>query len=84
MIRQFRKKPATIEAVQIDGPESVQPIVEWMNNATIGWQTNPPTIWIDELGGRITAKDGDWIVRGTYENFTVIPDHIFIRTYQEV
>ena len=56
MIRQYRKKPVTIEAIQLDGPESIQPIVEWMNSATTGWQTDPPTIWIDTLEGRMTVS----------------------------
>jgi hypothetical protein len=84
MIRQFRKRPATIEAVQIDGPESVQPIIEWMNTKTAGWMTEPPTIWIDSIVGRTTAYDGDWVVRDVDGSCRVISDAEFVRTYQEV
>ena len=84
IIRQFKKKPVTIEAMQIDGPATVQPIVEWMNDNTVGWQTEPPTIWIDTLEGRMTADDGDWIIKGVAGEFYPCKDNIFIRTYQEV
>jgi hypothetical protein len=82
--RTFRKKPVAIEAMQIDGPETVQPIVDWMNSATVGWQTSPPTIWIDTLEGRMTADDGDWIIKGVAGEFYPCKDSIFVRTYQEV
>lgn len=84
IIRHFKKKPVTIEAMQIDGPETVQPIVNWMNSATTGWQTEPPTIWIDTLEGRMTAEDGDWIIKGVAGEFYPCKDNIFVRTYQEV
>lgn len=84
IVRHFKKKPVTIEAMQIDGPETIQPIVEWMNSATTGWQTEPPTIWIDTLEGRMTAEDGDWIIKGVAGEFYPCKDNIFIRTYQEV
>ena len=80
----FRKKPVAIEAMQIDGPDSIQPIIKWMNSATIGWQTEPPTIWIDTLEGRMTADDGDWIIKGVESEFYPCKDSIFVRTYQEV
>ena len=81
--RSFRKKPITIEAIQIE-EDSVLEIVEWMNSATVGWQTNPPIIWIDTLEGRMTAEDGDWIIKGVAGEFYPCKDSIFIRTYQEV
>lgn len=84
IVRTFKKKPVTIEAMQIDGPETVQPIVGWMNSATTGWQTEPPTIWIDTIEGRMTAEDGDWIVKDLSGEFYTCKDHVFIRTYQEV
>ena len=82
--RTFRKKPVAIEAMQIDGPSTIQPIITWMNSATAGWQTDPPTIWIDTLEGRMTADDGDWIIKGVAGEFYPCKDSIFVRTYQEV
>ena len=82
--RTFRKRPTTVEAMQIDGSETIQPIVEWMNNETTGWQTDPPTIWVDTLEGRMTAYDGDWIVKGINGGFITCTDDVFVRTFQEV
>lgn len=81
--RTFRKKPVAIEAMQLED-YNVQEIVKWINSATVGWQTDPPTIWIDTLEGRMTAQEGDWIIRGINGEFYPCKDDIFVRTYQEV
>lgn len=84
LVRRFRKKPVTIEAMQLTDAKSVLDIEEWINSRTVGFQTNPPTIWIDTLEGRMTANAGDWIIRGVDGEFYPCKDSIFIKTYQEV
>jgi hypothetical protein len=84
MVRQFRKRPVTVEAIQITDGKSVFDIVEWMNSKTVGYQTTPPTIWIDTLEGRMTADQFDWIIKGVDGEFYPCKPHIFERTYQEV
>lgn len=81
--RHFRKKPITVEAMQLE-EGNVQEIIKWMDTPTVGWQTNPPTVWIDTLEGRMTAKDGDWIVKGIEGGFIAMSDYVFVRTYQEI
>lgn len=83
-VRKFRKKPVTIEAMQLTDATSVLDIEEWINSPTTGYQTNPPTIWIDTLEGRMTANAGDWIIKGVNGEFYPCKDEIFIKTYQEV
>lgn len=83
-VRQFRKRPVTIEAMQITDATSVLDIEEWINSATTGYSTNPPTIWIDTLEGRMEGRVGDWIIKGVNGEFYPCRNDIFIKTYQEV
>lgn len=83
-IRQYRKRPVVIEAMQLTDAASVFDIEEWINSSDTGYQTNPPTIWIDTLEGRMTANAGDWIIKGVNGEFYPCKDSIFVKTYQEV
>ena len=83
-VRHFRKRPVTIEAMQLTDAASVLDIEEWINSPATGYQTNPPTIWIDTLEGRMTANAGDWIIKGVNGEFYPCRNDIFIKTYQEV
>lgn len=83
-VRQFRKRPVTIDAMQITDATSVLDIADWINSPTVGYQTNPPTIWIDTLEGRMEGRQSDWIIKGVNGEFYPCKDSIFIKTYQEV
>ena len=83
-VRKFRKKPVTIEAMQLTDAKSVLDIEEWINSGDVGFSTNPPTLWIDTLEGRIEASVGDWIIKGIEGEFYPCKNEIFIKTYQEV
>lgn len=83
-VRRFRKKPVTIEAMQITDGASVLDIAEWINSPTTGYNTTPPTIWIDTLEGRMTGEQTDWIIKGVNGEFYPCKNEIFIKTYQEV
>ena len=83
-VRQFRKRPVTIEAMQITDATSVLDIEEWINNPATGYSTNPPTIWIDTLEGRMEGREGDWIIKGVSGEFYPCKPDIFEKTYQEV
>jgi hypothetical protein len=83
-VRKFRKKPVTIEAMQLTDAKSVLDIEEWINSGDVGFSTNPPTLWIDTLEGRMEATTGDWIIKGVEGEFYPCKNNIFIKTYQEV
>jgi len=84
VVRKFRKKPVTIEAMQLTDAKSVLDIEEWINSGDVGFSTNPPTLWIDTLEGRMEASVGDWIIKGIEGEFYPCKNEIFIKTYQEV
>lgn len=83
-VRKFRKRPVTIEAMQLTDAKSVLDIEEWINSGDVGFSTNPPTIWIDTLEGRMEGRVGDWIIKGVNGEFYPCKNEIFIKTYQEV
>ena len=84
LVRKFRKRPVTIEAMQITDEKSVLNIEGWINSPSVGFSTSPPTVWIDTLEGRMTGNVGDWIIKGVQGEFYPCKDSIFIKTYQEV
>jgi hypothetical protein len=84
VVRKFRKKPVTIEAMQLTDAKSVLDIEDWINSGDVGFSTNPPTLWIDTLEGRMEASVGDWVIKGTEGEFYPCKNEIFIKTYQEV
>ena len=84
VVRKFRKRPVTIEAMQITSGESVLSIAEWINNPQTGYSTNPPTVWIETLEGRMEGSTGDWVIKGTEGEFYPCKSDIFNKIYQEV
>lgn len=84
VVRKFRKRPVTVEAMQITDGQSVLDIEEWINNPMTGYSTNPPTVWIDTKEGRMEGSQGDWIIKGVEGEFYPCKPNIFTKTYQEV
>ena len=84
VVRKFRKRPVTIEAMQITSGESVLSIAEWIDSPQTGYSTNPPTVWIETLEGRMEGSIGDWVIKGTEGEFYPCKPDIFNKIYQEV
>ncbi len=89
-MRQFRKKPVVIEAVQFDGSAENREIVLNFtgfcakNAKTIYWREEDQggQIVIRTLEGDLIAVLGDWIIRGVKgEVYPCKPD-IFAATYE--
>jgi hypothetical protein len=70
--------------MQLTDAKSVLDIEDWINSGDVGFSTNPPTLWIDTLEGRMEASVGDWIIKGVEGEFYPCKNNIFIKTYQEV
>jgi hypothetical protein len=71
----FRKKPVIIEAVQFDGIN----LPEGVNR-----EPNMEDGYIDTLEGRMTVRQGDWVITGVKgEKYPCKPD-IFEQTYEPV
>lgn len=88
----FRKKPVTIEALRFLGPwESAKPILNWIEDNKPIDRSGPRwadrdggVLFINTLEGEMTAKAGDWIIRGIKGEFYPCKPDIFAATYEEV
>jgi hypothetical protein len=78
----FRKKPVEIEAIQFDGSKaSYLAIEQWAGHKAImlGEDWN---VEIATLEGTMTARPGDWIIKGVKGEFYPCKPDIFIATYE--
>lgn len=92
----FRKKPVVIEALQFDGSwQSAKPILDWMeperpiDRSGARWSDARPgrpegLLYINTLEGEMTARPGDWVIRGVQGEFYPCKPDIFEATYEPV
>lgn len=86
--RFFQRKPITIEAVQLSVKNlaAVEQFLgdgfEFQTGTTVG--DDDISIDLDTLTGPVTAKNGDWLIRGPTGEIYPCPDIIFQMTYVEV
>lgn len=82
----YRKKPVVIDAIQfLGGTDSLNAVLAWSDQ----WddealQGSDEAIVIDTLEGAMTARVGDWIIRGVKGEFYPCKPEIFAATYDEV
>ena len=80
MIKKFRKKPVTIEAIQWTGKNLSE-----IDNFVGGSIANKSTILIiHTLEGDMEASMGDYIIKGINGEFYPCKPDIFAKTYEEV
>ena len=80
MIKKFRKKPVTIEAIQWTGKNLSE-----IDNFVGGSIANKSTILIiHTLEGDMEASMGDYIIKGINGEFYPCKPDIFAKTYDEV
>jgi len=86
MSQQFRKKPVVIDAMLWDGSVgSANAIVKWIGDGARFHQgTGGEQIAIPTLEGVMSARSGDWIIRGVQGEFYLCKPDIFSATYEAV
>lgn len=88
--QKFRKKPVEIEAYQFTGSSSSANMIEdWIAGGPYpergGMQTaDMRNCKIETLEGTMTARPGDWIIKGVQNEFYPCKPDIFEATYKEV
>ncbi len=77
------KKPVTIEAIKIDCADDVHRALEWMNTFDVpaSARVSDIEVYIDTLEGRMTASEGDYIIKGVQGEFYPCKPGIFRETY---
>jgi hypothetical protein len=81
----YRKKPLPVEARQLLGSEDGQlgrDLADWCGGSVAG-TFSEPKVWVPTLEGGLTARCGDWIVKGPREEFWPVKGSIFAETYED-
>jgi len=91
MIKQYRKKPVVIEAMEFvtnnePGDVTMNKIVSWVNDnqGIIICHHDGTDIFINTLEGVMVASCGDFIIKGIKGEFYPCKPDIFKATYDEV
>jgi hypothetical protein len=83
MVKQYRKKPVVIEAVQFDGTNAEEIFKSFYRPTDEPW-TGDGTIKIRTLEGVLEASAGDFIIRGVKGELYPCKPDIFEKTYEAV
>ena len=78
--RRYRKRPVTIEAVHWTG-DNGEEVARFMGQDRPPWP-GPTPIEIQTLEGTMTARVGDWIIRGIKGEYYLCKPDIFEATYE--
>ncbi len=93
-VKQFRKKPVVIEALQYDNAnykevseftgQEMKPVLESETAYVAGKGAPIFSISIDTLEGEMKAMPSDWIIKGVNGEFYPCKPDIFKKTYEAV
>lgn len=85
MVKQYRKRPVIIEAIQLT-KENFADVLTFCNNAgnIIASNENNMGVSISTLEGTMLADIGDYVIRGIKGEYYPCKPDIFERTYEEV
>jgi hypothetical protein len=84
MIKEYRKKPVVIKAVQWTG-ENVNEILEFCADAEFDMGIDgPKNLEIKTLEGTMQADIGDYIIQGVKGEFYPCKPDVFEKTYEPV
>lgn len=91
----FKSKPVVIEAMQFI-PENAQALIDWLPYDVYALVPKPTSYELDltvqyekileikTLEGVMTARTGDWIIKGTLGEFYPCKDEVFRKKYEPV
>jgi len=80
----YRKKPVFIEAQQFTD-ETKDRVFNWITcNTAADFDDGKPILKIQTLEGVMTARIGDWIIKGVNGEFYPCKPDIFEQTYELV
>ena len=86
IIKQYIKKPVTIEAVQLTDDNHSE-IIQWLSSYNVESytlkSTDPSELYIETLEGVMKASIGDYIIKGVKDEFYPCREDIFKMTYDE-
>jgi hypothetical protein len=84
----FRKKPVEIQAMRYvhERPQDAAPVLSWIRSGGGSADFDPASgaVLIITLEGLMSARSGDWIIRGVQGEFYPCKPGIFDATYEPV
>ena len=80
----YRKKPLVIDAIQWDGDNVLAWLEKFPESRNLIQIENAQEITIKTLEGNMTAREGDYIIRGVKGEFYPCKADIFDLTYERV
>ena len=83
MIKQYRKKPVVIEAIQWTGNNHIE-VAEFMFGANVYINSPKGYVEIETLEGKMYADVNEYIIKGVKGEFYPCKPDIFEQTYEEV
>jgi hypothetical protein len=83
-MKQFRKKPVVIEAIQITDATFDDPHPNDDHVVGVLYDPRERCVFIDTLEGRMRGDLGDWIIRGTKGELYPCKPDIFADIYEAV
>lgn len=79
----FRKKPVVIDAIRWNGLNASE-VLDFIGYDNALLWSGKGTIEIHTLEGKMTASEGDWIIKGIQGEFYPCKPDIFEATYEPV
>lgn len=89
MIKKFKKKPVIIEALKITGSDkNLDELIDFMGHSFEGASMNTKNktaqVYIKTLEGTMTAKQGDYVIKGIKGEFYSCRGDIFKKSYEAI
>lgn len=82
-IKQYIKKPVTIEAIQLTDKNHLE-IIQWLSSYEVeSYILNSSEFYVKTLEGDMKANIGDYIIKGVKDEFYPCREDIFKMTYDE-
>ena len=78
----YRKKPVVIDAIQFIGTNQDE-IIEFTKGHALKGLEVLETVKIQTMEGLMTAKRGDWIIKGIKDEYYPCDPDIFAQTYED-
>lgn len=83
MIKQYKKRPIPIKAVQWEGEENLDEVLKFCEGCA-EWKMTLNFLLVHTLEGTMRADIGDYIVKGVDGEFYPCKASIFEKTYEEI
>ena len=82
-LKQYSKKPVTIEAIQLTDKNHSE-IIQWLSSYNVeSYTLNSFEFYVKTLEGDMKANVGDYIIKGIKNEFYPCREDIFKMTYDE-